>query len=77
MKDALGMPIIVGSTYGYSRNSNGLTTVSVGDIVRENSMTVSMKVAYSGQAMYSKDIETIPNPKKLISVKANMLFPVE
>lgn len=76
MKDALGNELIIGQSYGYSRNQNGLTTVKVGILQKINGSTVSLHVTEAKTALYSRELEGT-NKLRAIAVKANGLFPVD
>lgn len=75
-KDALGNPMKIGQIYGYSNNKNGFTSVTVGKFVKETEKMASLEVIFKGSALYSKDIKEDIIYKKIISCKANMLFPI-
>jgi len=76
MKDALGADLVIGQTYGYSRVDNGLTTVKIGKLVKINEKMVSLEVQEAKRAAYTNDLEARGFTNKIISVKANGLFPV-
>lgn len=76
MKDALGIEIEIGKRYGYSRNENGVTYVRIGTISKINEKTVTMDVEVTKRALYSADLEIDLTSSKKISIKGNMLFPV-
>lgn len=76
MKDALGIEIKEGQRYGYSRNENGFTYVRIGTISKINEKTVTMDVEVSKRAVYSGELKIDVVAKKKISIKGNMLFPV-
>lgn len=76
MKDALGNDLIIGQSYGYSRNQNGVTTVKVGILQKINDSTVSLHVTEAKTALYSRDLERT-SKLRAIAVKANGLFPVD
>ena len=76
MKDALGIEIQIGQRYGYSRNENGFTYVRIGTISKLNEKTVTMDVEVTKRALYSADLEIDLLASKKISIKGNMLFPV-
>ena len=76
MKDALGIEIKIGQRYGYSRNENGFTYVRIGRISKINEKTVTMNVEITKRALYSADLEIDLLASKKISIKGNMLFPV-
>ena len=77
MKDALIKDLVVGKTYGYSRSDNGITTVKIGKMVKINEVMVSLEVQEAKRAAYTNDLETRGFTNKIISVKANGLFPVD
>jgi len=78
MKDALGNDIIIGKFYGYSQNKNGMTHIKVGEAVKFNAKSVTLEVIYYNSALYDDDPSdpSFPMTKTKISVKGNMLFPV-
>lgn len=76
MKDALGNDLIIGQTYGYSRNQNGLTTVKVGKLVKITAKQVSLEVEQSKRALGNNEVKDRGYTNKIISVNANGLFPV-
>lgn len=79
MKDALGKDIQVGETYGYSQNSNGITHIKIGECIKINTKTVTLKVSYYKVAVYEGDPKepSYPMLRDTISVKSNLLFPVD
>lgn len=77
MKDALRGEIKLGTYYGYSQHSSGITNIKIGKAVKLNDKTVTLKVVIHNTALYEND----PEPKIVydsdkVSVKANTLFPV-
>lgn len=74
--DALGNPLIIGQTYGYSRVDNGITTVKIGRLVKINEQLITLEVEESKRGIYSDNLETRKIKKNTVSVKANGLFPV-
>ncbi len=76
MKDALGIEIEKGQRYGYSRNENGFTYVRIGRISKISEKTVTMNVEIAKRAYNDGELEVDILVKKNISVKGNMLFPV-
>jgi hypothetical protein len=77
MKDALGKDLVIGQTYGYSRSDNGITTVKIGELVKINEKMVSLEIQESKRAVYTEDLTDRGYTNKIISVKANGLFPVD
>jgi len=77
MKDALNNEIILGNKYGYSRNKNGFTYVRIGKLIKETPKgLVTMDVQISKYAMYSGHLIDESEAPKKISIKSNMLFPI-
>lgn len=74
MKDALGNDLLIGKIYGYSRNSNGLTTVKTGTLVKITEKQVSLEVIDSKIGLYHDNVKDQSGERKTISVKANGLF---
>lgn len=78
MKDALGNEIIIGNTYGYSRNKSGLNMIKLGVAVEiKETGTVALKIDKSFVSVYNEQPELekhIKNQK--INVKSFMLFPI-
>lgn len=78
IKDALGNPIEIGKTYGYSTDRNGFTRSTVGTVSKINPETgnISLKVINSVGGLWSYE----PDEKglaKSVHVKAMKLFPVD
>jgi len=77
MKDALGNEIVYNNCYGYSRNQNGITYVRVGKVVNETPKGyVTMEVETSKRALYNDELKEDVLQNKRITIKSNMLFPV-
>jgi len=77
MKDALSKEIIIGNKYGYSQNNNGVTSVRVGIAEKVTSTgLLTLSVLKSGSAYGKYNIEINQSIKDKISVKSNLLFPV-
>ena len=76
-KDALGNDVVIGQTYGYSRNSNGFTTSTIGTLVRETAKGVTLKVLRQTRALYEDDPEVLPIEKSTVNCKASGLFPLD
>lgn len=76
-KDALGNPIVMGKTYGYSTDSNGFTRSTIGNVTKINpeNGNISLKVIKSVRGLYFDE----PDEKgkaKSVSVKSMKLFPI-
>ena len=77
MKDALNNEIIIGNKYGYSRNQNGFTYVRIGKIINETPKgLVTMEVEISRYALYQDELKDESDYQNKISIKSNMLFPI-
>jgi len=76
-QDALGNEIKLGDYYGYSTNSNGVTFIRVGEAIKLNEKLVTLRVILSKSALYSANPTPMVDPSNKISIKANMLFPVD
>lgn len=75
MIDALGNKLIIGNLYGYSRNSNGLTTVKIGTLIKINEKRVSIEVRESHKG-FSTKLRNMKIDNKVVSVNPDGLFPV-
>ena len=75
-KDALGNPIRVGADYGFSVDSNGFTSITLGSAVKENEKTVTIEVKKYSGAIWSEEAEEREISRKKVAVKAIKLFPV-
>jgi hypothetical protein len=72
--DAMGNPIILGAIYGYSQNSNGHTTASVGYARKINEKSISIEVIRKFSSSYTDRPKEHSGPHRGIATKANMLF---
>lgn len=77
MTDALNQDIKLGQLYGYSNNSNGITTITLGVAKNITAKGVSLEVTCRKSAIYSDDPKPCKIERKVINVKGNMLFPLE
>lgn len=75
--DALGNPIVIGGTYGYTQSANGHSSASVGTVTQFTPKgLVSLRLISKRKALYNH----LPRPcsfGKSTTVKAIHLFPVE
>lgn len=75
--DALGNEIVLGSAYGASRNSNGITTITVGEAVNIPSEgKVTLKVLQHKWCAYSDKPEDRIFTKKSVTYLSSGMFPV-
>lgn len=78
MKDALGNDIIIGNTYGFSRNKNGVNIIKLG-VVTERTPTgfASLKINQSFSSVYNIQPELDKNQHyEKVKIKPFMLFPI-
>lgn len=73
--DALGNVLVVGSRYGFSIDSNGFTTVSVGILEKINEKSVRINVESKKRGLYNDPLTEVEDPKS-VNVKWTKLFPV-
>jgi len=78
MKDALGNDIIIGNTYGYSRNKSGLNMIKLGVVVESKKTgLVALKIDKSFVSVYNEQPEIEDHWKnQKINIKPFMLFPI-
>ncbi len=76
--DALGNPIIVGGTYGYSQSSNGHSHSSSGTVQRVTPKgMVSLHITMKRECLYNKSPQLITiNQPLRATVKPIHLFPI-
>jgi hypothetical protein len=77
MTDALNKEIIIGQTYGYSQNNNGITNIRIGVAEKYNEGKVTLLVTESKTAVYNSTPRNWDKTGHKISVKSNMLFPIK
>ena len=76
-KDALGKEVKVGSLYGYSTDSSGITTSVLGRVTKFNKRgTVSLEVLKALRGVWMNEPDEIEYHRKVVSVKPMKLFPV-
>jgi len=74
--DALGNKITLGNTYGYSVNSSGVTTSTIGTAINLTKTGVTLRITKSLRGLYSNKPELVDYDKLTVTVKAMKLFPV-
>ena len=81
--DALGNPIKIGKGYGWARNDNGLTQVTIGIAEKYTEKGVTLKVISAKKGLYEYDPEPLPiggteynSVKAKVNVKGMILFPI-
>ena len=76
-KDALGNNIILGEVYGYSVDSNGITTSTIGMAVHATPTgRIGLQVCSKRKGLWMDEAEEISAPDSMVSVKSMKLFPV-
>ena len=78
MKDALGNEIIIGNSYGFSRNKSGVNIIKLGFVVGQTETGfASLKIKKEFQSVYNDQptLEPFSNYEK-VKVKSFMLFPI-
>ena len=81
--DALGDPIKIGKAYGWARNDNGLTQVTIGIAEKYTEKGVTLKTISAKKGLYEYDPEPLKVGgdgfdcvKEKINVKGMILFPI-
>lgn len=74
--DALGNPVVIGNRYGIATNTNGITRVVVGKILRETERGVTLEVETYRHFVYGDLTDKIERDRKTISCLGCNLFPV-
>jgi hypothetical protein len=75
--DALGNPIVIGGTYGYSTNKGGWSRTVVGTAMSTTPTgRVSLQVIRAETFLYGNKSEYNPGGEKS-SIRSHMLFPVQ
>jgi hypothetical protein len=81
--DALGDPIKFGKAYGWAKNDNGLTQVTIGIAEKFTEKGVTLKIISAKKGLYDYDPEPLPiggkeynSVKERTNVKGMILFPI-
>lgn len=77
--DALGNPIEFGKAYGWARNDNGLTQVTIGIAEKFTEKGVTLKIISAKKGLYEYDPEPLKvgeDIKEKVNVKGMILFPI-
>jgi len=76
-KDALGNNIILGDVYGYSVDSNGITTSTIGIAVSATPTgRIGLQVYSKRRGLWMDEAEDKETHGNTVSVKSMKLFPV-
>jgi len=76
MNDALNRPLVVGGTYGYTSNNNGITTIGVGKLIKINKTKVTLELESQERAFYRSSEREPQRVNKKVSVSSIILFPL-
>ena len=74
--DALGEKIVLGNLYGYSVDSSGVTTSTIGFATKLTKTGVTLKVTRSLRELWNDKPKVVEYNKTSVTVKAMKLFPV-
>ncbi len=77
MTDALGQPLVIGKSYGYSQQKNGFTYIVQGVVtkIKEDSITFEVKVrnrSLWGGVLTKDDFKELGK----VTIKTPILFPL-
>jgi hypothetical protein len=76
-KDAFGNPIVLGQTYGYTQNSNGVTHTFYGEALRFTAKGyLSIKVEKRFSALYTANVKETEIGRSVSSIKPNLAIRV-
>jgi len=76
MNDALGNPIVIGNTYGYSTSSSGFGKVTICEAVKINEKSVSVKPLQIREFLYGESLNRESEIGRNTSIQSYHLFPV-
>jgi len=78
MTDAIGNEIIIGNSYGFSRNKSGVNIIKLGVVVgKTDTGFASLKIKEEFQSVYDERPELMPfSTYQKVKVKSFMLFPI-
>lgn len=77
--DALGNPIVIGGTYGYTQSSSGVSSANVGSVTRFTPKgMVSLEVTMKRVGLWNNlpKVEKIGDRPIKVTVKPIHLFPI-
>lgn len=81
--DAIGNPIILGHTYGWARNDNGFTFVTIGIAEKFTEKGVTFKIISAKRSLWDDEPEMLTigstqynGIKEKINIRGIMVFPV-
>jgi hypothetical protein len=74
--DALGNPIVIGNTYGYSQQQNGSVTIVIGTAEKAKDLKVTIGNAKSRSGVWGSISNDFTSETRKRSVNACHLFPI-
>jgi hypothetical protein len=74
--DALGNPIVIGKTYGYSQQSNGAVAIVKGTVEKVKDYKVTLGNVYERSGIWGKVKDEFFQEDRRRSVNACHLFPI-
>lgn len=75
--DALGNPVLLGKSYGYSNQKSGFATTVVGEAIKETAKGITLRIIRRRNFLYGDPIDWNHATAEKVSVQAAILFPVE
>jgi hypothetical protein len=75
--DAIGNPVVLSKTYGYSQQSGGWTTTVVGEAIKETAKGITLRVITRRRFMYGDPSDFSYATAEKVNVSSIILFPVE
>jgi hypothetical protein len=76
MEDALGNPIELGKSYGYSASKNGFIDIVLGTALRFTPQKVTITIAQRKRFLYGQPCDPWSDPAPIVSVRPAHLFPI-
>lgn len=74
--DALGNPIVIGNTYGYSQQSSGSVAIVKGTVEKVKDLKVTLGNVYERSGLWGKVKNEFSQEDRRRSVNACHLFPI-
>ena len=74
--DALGNPIVIGKTYGYSQQSSGSVTVVIGSASKVKDLKVTLDNIKERSGLWGSISDSFKTQERKRSVNACHLFPI-
>lgn len=74
--DALGKPIVIGNTYGYSQQSNGTVWVVIGEVKKVKDLKVTLENVAERRGVWGNIPNEFIQEDRCRSVNACHLFPI-